>query len=156
MRLAFLAAFVAACVVAAPAMAGDLSPAANAAYLTANRGKAGVIVRPSGLQYRVLHQGNGRQVQTTDTVQVRYKGWTIDGVVFDETKPGDPPAEFPANRLIAGWVEALAMMKVGDRWQLVIPSNLAYGANGAKDQMGNYVIQPNQTLVFEMEVIGIK
>lgn len=152
MRLAFLAAFTAASLLAAPAMAGDLSPQANAAYLAANRGKAGVIVRPSGLQYRVLKAGGGRQVQTTDTVQVRYKGWTIDGVVFDETKPTDPPAEFPANRLIAGWVEALSLMKVGDRWELVIPSNLAYGERGTPGGP----IAPNQTLVFEMEVLGIK
>ena len=136
---------------AAPAAAGDLSPAANAAFLAANAGKPGVVTRPSGLQYRVLKSGHGRTPKTSDVVRVTYSGHLIDGTVFDQTQPGQI-AEFPAGRLIAGWVEALSLMKEGDRWELVIPSNLAYGERGA----GDGLIPPNQVLVFEMELIAVK
>lgn len=132
------------------AMAGDLSAAANQAFLAANATKAGVVTRPSGLQYRVIKAGNGKSPKASDMVQVTYKGWLIDNTVFDGTKPGDT-AEFPANRLIPGWVEALSLMKEGDEWELVIPSNLAYGERGA----GN-VIPANQTLVFDMTLIKVK
>ncbi len=150
LMFAALAALVGAAV-AAPAIAGDLSPAANAAFLAANRAKQGVVVRPSGLQYRVLKAGSGRTPKLTDTVQVTYKGQLIDGTVFDQTQPGSP-AEFPAGRLIKGWVEALSIMKEGDRWELVIPSDLAYGERGTPGGP----IPPNQVLVFEMELLAIK
>jgi FKBP-type peptidyl-prolyl cis-trans isomerase len=153
MRFAILAAFVAAMgmMTAAPAGAGDLSPKANAAFLAANAAKPGVRRQPSGLQYRVLKAGHGRTPKATDIVRVTYSGHLIDGTVFDQTQPGQI-AEFPAGHLIAGWVEALSLMKEGDRWELVIPSNLAYGERGA----GNGQIPPNQVLVFEMELIAVK
>ena len=156
MRFAiFATAFAAMGMVAAafvtPAAAGDLSPAANAAFLAANAAKPGVVMRPSGLQYTVLKAGTGRTPKPTDVVRVFYKGWLIDGTVFDQTQPGTP-AEFPAGRLIAGWVEALSIMKEGDRWQLVIPSNLAYGERGTPGGP----IPPNQVLVFEMELLAVK
>jgi FKBP-type peptidyl-prolyl cis-trans isomerase len=151
MRLAFLAAFMAAGLMAAPSMAGDTSPQANAAFLAANRAKPGVVVRPSGLQYRVIKSGTGRSPKSSDIVRVTYVGKLIDGTVFDQTGPGQV-AEFPAGRLIKGWVEALSLMKEGDRWELVIPSDLAYGERGTPGGP----IGPNQTLVFEMELIAVK
>lgn len=154
MRLAIAAALAAAwlgSVWLEPAQAGDLSAQANQAFLAANAAKAGVTVRPSGLQYRVLKSGSGPSPKATDKVTVSYKGRLIDGTVFDQTKPGET-TEFVAGRLIPGWVEALSVMKAGDEWELVIPSNLAYGERGA----GGGAIPPNQTLVFELQLHGIK
>ena len=153
MRLTILAAITAAFVgilFSEGAMAGDLSAAANQAFLAANATKQGVVTRPSGLQYRVIKPGTGKSPKSSDMVQVTYKGWLIDKTVFDQTKPGET-AEFPANKLIPGWVEALSLMKEGDQWELVIPSNLAYGERGAGG-----VIPPNQTLVFEMTLLKVK
>ena len=100
-------------------------------FLADNAAKDGVTKRPSGLQYRVLQAGNGKSVTSgNDMVTVTYKGWLINGKVFDQTQPGQT-ANFPAGRLIPGWVEALSLMKEGDEWQLVIPSDLGYGARGA-------------------------
>jgi len=124
-----------------------LSAEANAAYLADNARKPNVIAVP-GIQYEVLQKGTGAQPARHDCVTVNYKGSLIDGKVFDRTEPGKP-ATFPANRLIPGWVEALQMMHVGDKWRLVIPAGLAYGKNGA----GNGVIPPDQTLVFEIELL---
>jgi FKBP-type peptidyl-prolyl cis-trans isomerase len=154
MRLTILAAAIAAFVgilSSEGAMAGDLSAAANQAYLAANAAKQGVVTRPSGLQYRVIKTGIGKTPKTSDLVQVTYKGWLIDGTVFDQTKPGQP-AEFPAGRLIPGWVEALSLMKEGDEWELVIPSSLAYSERGA----GDGLIPANQTLVFDMTLLKVK
>jgi FKBP-type peptidyl-prolyl cis-trans isomerase FklB len=154
MRLTIVAAIAAAfmgILFSEVAMAGDLSATANQAYLAANAAKQGVVTRPSGLQYRVIKTGHGKTPKSSDMVQVTYKGWLIDGTVFDQTKPGDI-AEFPAGQLIPGWVEALSLMKEGDEWELVIPSNLAYGERGA----GNGLIPPNQTLVFDMTLIKVK
>ncbi len=109
-----------------------------------------MIVRPSGLQYRVIEAGDGESLSSPeDLATVSYRGALIDGRVFDETAPGET-IEFRADGLIAGWVEALSLMKVGDRWELVIPSELGYGAFGAGG-----VIPPHQTLVFEMELFGV-
>lgn len=149
--LMFAFAALMAAVIAAPAVAGDLSPAANAAFLEANRHKPGVKVTASGLQYRVIKAGTGRTPVQTDNVQVVYKGQLIDGTVFDQTQPG-ATATFPAGRLIPGWVEALGLMKEGDRWELVIPANLAYGERGTPGGP----IPPNQVLVFEMELLAVK
>ncbi|HWA30362.1 MAG TPA: lipoprotein [Rhizomicrobium sp.] len=128
----------------------DLSAKANAEYLADNKAKDGVKVTADGLQYRVLKSGTGDAVTSgADQVTVTYKGWTIDGKVFDQTPPGETRT-FAAGRLIPGWVEALRMMHEGDEWQLVIPANLAYGADGAGDAIG-----PNQTLVFDMTLISV-
>lgn len=126
----------------------SLSPEANAAYLKANAAQKGVIIDPSGLQYRIIKSGYGLRPGPTDTVEVYYKGQLINGTRFDATEPGFP-AQFTVNKLIPGWTRALELMRVGDHWQLVIPANLAYGARGA----GNGAIPPDQTLVFDLELL---
>ncbi len=135
---------------AAPAQAADpaLSQEANAAYLATNGAKPGVVTRPSGLQYSIIKNGFGGRARPTDEVQVSYVGMLINGKVFDGTEPLTP-ATFTVNKLIPGWTEALQLMRVGDKWHLVIPANLAYGARGA----GDGLIPPNQTLVFDMELL---
>lgn len=122
------------------------------AYLEANKLKDGVKVTETGLQYRVLRAGkeNARKPTWASNVQVRYRGTLIDGSVFDETKPSDPPAEFEAGGVIKGWQEALTMMREGEKWETVIPSELAYGCKGKND------IKPNQVLVFEIDLLKIK
>lgn len=145
----FLAAVL--CLLAIPALAAPdpaLSDAANAAFLKANATKPGVIVRPSGLQYKILQNGFGTHPGPYDTVSVYYTGKLINGKVFDATEPG-LPAQLELDKLILGWREAMSIMRVGDRWQLVIPANLGYGARGA----GNGVIPPNQTLVFDLQIV---
>ena len=143
-------ALVAAALLTSSALAaGDLSPAANAAFLAANAKKAEVVSVP-GIQYSVIKRGTGAQPERHDCVTVYYKGSLIDGKVFDETKPGKP-ATFPAGALIPGWVEALQMMHAGDKWKIVIPPGLAYGKAGA----GDGLIPANQTLVFEVELLKV-
>jgi FKBP-type peptidyl-prolyl cis-trans isomerase FklB len=136
----------------APANAADpaLSADANAAYLRANGAKPGVVTRPSGLQYNILKNGFGGRAMPTDDVSVAYNGMLINGKVFDGTEPMTP-ATFTVNKLIPGWTEALGLMRVGDKWHLVIPANLAYGARGA----GDGLIPPNQVLVFDMELLSV-
>jgi len=136
--------------VSAPAWAADdsLSLEANQAFLAANAKKKGVIVRPSGLQFRIIQNGFGKRPGPTDTVEVYYTGKLINGTIFDGTSPG-LPAAFKVNSVIPGWIEALEIMREGDHWQLVIPSTIAYGARGAGDGM----IPPNQTLVFDLQLI---
>lgn len=129
--------------------AAPLSVEANNAYLADNAKKSGVVSVP-GIQYEVLEKGEGPQPDRKDCVTVYYKGSLIDGKVFDQTEPGKP-ATFPAGALIPGWVEALQMMHTGDKWRLVIPAGLAYGKDGA----GEGLIPPNQTLVFELELLKV-
>ncbi|HEX4534487.1 MAG TPA: FKBP-type peptidyl-prolyl cis-trans isomerase, partial [Rhizomicrobium sp.] len=105
---------------------------------------------PSGLQYRIVQSGYGKQPKATDTVMVYYKGMLINGKVFDATEPG-LPATFPVNHLIPGWTEALQLMREGDHWELTIPASLAYGARGAGG-----AVPPNQTLVFDMTLVSVK
>lgn len=121
------------------------------AFLEANKKADGVKVTESGLQYRVINTGKGTRNPTwASTVQVRYKGALIDGTVFDETKPGAAPAEFEAGGVIKGWQEALTMMKEGDKWNVVIPSELAYGCKGKGP------IKGDQVLTFDIELLKIK
>lgn len=135
---------------AASATTYDLSAQSNAKFLADNAAKPGVIKRPSGLQYRVIHAGTGEGIgSNNDVVTVTYKGWLINGTVFDQTQAGQV-ARFPAGGLIPGWVEALKLMKEGDEWELVIPADLAYGSKGAGG-----VIPPNQTLVFDMKLVSV-
>jgi FKBP-type peptidyl-prolyl cis-trans isomerase len=138
--------------VSLPAAAADssLSAAANAAFLAANAKRPGVVVEPSGLQHRTIQNGYGKRPSAYDLVTVYYKGALITGTVFDSTEPG-LPATFPANKLIPGWTEALQLMREGDHWELVIPSNLAYGARGA----GDGAIPPDQVLVFDLELVKV-
>jgi FKBP-type peptidyl-prolyl cis-trans isomerase len=130
--------------------AADMSPEANQRFLDENKAKTGVTTTASGLQYRVIRSGTGPSPTVNDLVNVTYKGWLIDGTVFDETPPGQT-ATFPAGALIPGWVEALTLMKEGDEWEIVLPSELGYGAQGAGG-----VIPPNQTLVFNMALLGVQ
>ena len=134
----------------ARALAADdaLSIDANLKYLEDNKLKKGVIVRPSGLQFRILQNGYGKRPQSTDTVKVYYTGRLINGVVFDGTSPG-LPASMKLNSVIQGWVEALQLMREGDRWQLVIPPNLGYGVRS----MGDGAIPSNSTLIFDIKLV---
>ncbi len=136
---------------ALPAGAADdaLSLEANQAFLAANAKKPGVIVRPDGLQFKILRNGFGKRPYLTDSVKVYYTGMLINGTVFDGTSPG-LPATFKVNSVIPGWIEAMVLMREGDHWQLVIPPNLAYGSRGA----GNGTIPPNQALVFDLQLIS--
>lgn len=147
---ALVAAFAALVIMPAYAASSALSPAANAAFLAANAKKPGVTVAPSGLQYTIIKSGYGKRPSPTDKVQVYYSGSLINGTVFDSTEPG-LPATFTVNELIPGWTQALEVMREGDHWQLVIPSDLAYGARGA----GDGAIPPNQTLVFDLELVKV-
>ncbi len=120
------------------------------AYLARHAEREGSIVLPSGLQYRVLESGSGASPRADSLVKVHYRGQLTDGTEFDSSYVRGEPSEFPANRLIAGWVEALQLMREGDKWELVIPAELAYGARGAGD-----AIPPHATLIFEMELIEV-
>lgn len=119
-------------------------------FLEENKAKEGVTTLSSGLQYKILNAGTGASPSMHEEVTVHYRGTLIDGTVFDSTYERDEPQKFPVSRVIPGWSEALKIMKVGDKWQLVIPSYLAYGESGYGPQ-----IQPNATLVFEMELLKI-
>ena len=122
------------------------------AYLHINAQKPNVKVTASGLQFEILESGEGASPGLTSRVVTHYKGSFIDGRVFDSSIDRGEPAEFPVNRVIAGWTEALQMMKEGDKWRLVIPSELAYGKRGA----GGGRIPPDSVLVFEVELIQVK
>jgi FKBP-type peptidyl-prolyl cis-trans isomerase len=135
---------------AADAATSSLSPDANAAYLADNAKKRGVILRPSGLQYKIVHNGFGKRPLPTDMVTVYYTGSLINGTTFDGTEPG-LPAQFKVTDLIPGWTEALEIMREGDVWHIVIPPQLAYGARGA----GGGAIPPNQTLVFDLTLVTV-
>ena len=120
------------------------------AFLRDNKTKEGVTELPSGLQYKVLKPGTGRMPAATDEVTVHYHGTLIDGTVFDSSVDRGSPATFPVNGVIAGWVEALQLMKEGSKWRLYIPSNLAYGDRGAGGDIG-----PGATLIFDVELLSI-
>jgi len=124
--------------------------AAGKAFLEENATKEGVKVLSSGLQYKVLTEGTGLTPSATDRVKVNYRGTFIDGTEFDSSYKRGQPAEFAANRVITGWTEALQLMKEGAKWQLFIPANLAYGAQGRPPTM-----PPNSALIFEVELIEI-
>jgi len=120
-------------------------------FLEANKKKEGVQTLPSGLQYKVLKAGAGKKPTATDTVTVHYRGTLIDGKEFDSSYPRGKPVTFPVNGVIPGWTEALPLMEEGAKWELFIPSNLAYGERGAGRDIG-----PNATLIFEVELISIE
>jgi FKBP-type peptidyl-prolyl cis-trans isomerase FklB len=122
------------------------------AYLTANKKKKGVKTLASGLQYKVLKSGTGKVYpKVTDKVVTHYHGTLIDGTVFDSSVDRGEAVSFPVNAVIKGWTEALTKMKVGDKWQLVIPANLAYGEQGAPPKIG-----PGATLIFDVELLEIQ
>jgi FKBP-type peptidyl-prolyl cis-trans isomerase FklB len=119
-------------------------------YLVLNAKKAGVVTTESGLQYEIISEGTGQKPVASDTVKVHYHGTLISGEVFDSSVNRGEPATFGVSQVISGWVEALQLMPVGSKWKLVIPSNLAYGAQGAGQMIG-----PHTTLIFEVELIDI-
>lgn len=121
------------------------------AFLAENKKKEGVKTTSSGLQYKVIKDGEGPMPKATDTVTVNYRGTLIDGTEFDSSYKRGEAATFPVEGVIAGWTEALQLMKVGSKYQLFIPSNLAYGERGAGQAIG-----PNSTLIFEVELLSIK
>jgi FKBP-type peptidyl-prolyl cis-trans isomerase FklB len=119
------------------------------AFLAENKTKEGVKTLPSGLQYKVVEEGTGKNPKATDGVVAHYRGTRIDGTEFDSSYQRNEPATFKLDQVIKGWTEALVLMKEGAKWQIFIPSNLAYGENGAGP------IEPNATLVFDVELIKI-
>lgn len=131
--------------------AGAAGRKAGEDFLAANKGKEGVVTLPSGMQYKILTQGNGPKPSATDTVSCQYRGTLINGKEFDSSyKHGSDPISFPVNGVIKGWTEALQMMPVGSKWQLFIPSEMAYGDRGAPPDIG-----PGETLIFEVELVSI-
>jgi FKBP-type peptidyl-prolyl cis-trans isomerase FklB len=124
---------------------------AGEAYLAENKSKTDVKVTASGLQYRILETGSGKSPEATSTVETHYEGTFIDGAIFDSSRQRGETVSFPVNGVIPGWTEALLLMKEGDVWELVIPSDLAYGAQGAGATIG-----PHATLKFKIELIKVQ
>ena len=120
------------------------------AYLKANAAKEGVVTLPSGLQYQVLKEGNGRQPKATDQVRCHYEGMLIDGTMFDSSVQRGEPAVFGLNQVIAGWTEGVQLMKEGAKYRFFIPYNLGYGERGAGQS-----IPPFSALVFDVELIDV-
>jgi FKBP-type peptidyl-prolyl cis-trans isomerase FklB len=124
---------------------------AGDAFLAENKRKPGVVTLPSGLQYKVLTAGSGKKPTANDTVKCQYRGTFIDGTEFDSSYSRNQPAVLPVTGVIRGWTEALQLMPVGSKWQLVVPPGLAYGPRGMGDKIG-----PETTLVFEIELLAIQ
>ena len=132
-------------------VAGEKNKSEGEAFLAANRSKEGVVALPSGLQYKVVTAGTGPKPTADQTVVCHYRGTLINGTEFDSSYKRGQPATFPVKGVIKGWTEVLQLMPVGSKWQVFIPSELAYGARGAGADIG-----PNATLIFEIELVGIK
>lgn len=130
---------------------GEKNKKEGEAFLAENGKKPGVKTTASGLQYKVLTEGTGETPKASDTVTTHYRGHLIDGKEFDSSYKRGQPAEFPVTGVIKGWTEALQLMKTGAKWELYIPADLAYGERGSGRDIG-----PNATLIFEIELIGIK
>ena len=129
---------------------GEVNRKNGEAFLTDNAKREGIKVTESGLQYEVLESGKGDSPKASDNVEVHYTGKLIDGTVFDSSVERGVPASFGVTQVIPGWVEALQLMHEGDKWRLYIPSDLAYGPNGAGG-----VIGPNMTLIFDVELLRV-
>lgn len=130
--------------------AGAENAVAGEKFLAENAQREGVTTTESGLQYEVLIEGSGAQPTTTDRVSVHYKGYTIDGTVFDSSYERGQPVEFPLNRVIRGWQEGVGLMKEGAKYKLFVPGDLGYGAQGSAPNIG-----PNETLIFEVELLKV-
>ena len=128
----------------------EINKKAGEEFLNINKGKAGVVTLPSGLQYQVLQKGEGPKPTASDKVKCHYHGTLINGTVFDSSVQRGEPAVFGVSQVIPGWVEALQLMEVGSKWRLFIPSDLAYGEHGAGE-----AIEPNSALVFDVELLDI-
>jgi FKBP-type peptidyl-prolyl cis-trans isomerase FklB len=131
--------------------AGEASKKEGTAFLDANKSKDGVVTLPSGLQYKILTQGTGPKPTASETVVCNYRGTLINGTEFDSSYKRGEPATFPVNGVIKGWTEALQLMPVGSKWQLFIPSDLAYGERSPAPEIG-----PDSTLIFEVELLSIQ
>jgi FKBP-type peptidyl-prolyl cis-trans isomerase FklB len=130
---------------------GEKNKAEGEAFLAENKKKEGVTTLPSGLQYKAVKAGSGKKPKATDTVTVHYRGTSIDGTEFDSSYRRGQPVSFPVNGVIPGWTEALQLMEEGAKWQVFIPSGLAYAERGAGREIG-----PNAALIFEIELISIQ
>jgi FKBP-type peptidyl-prolyl cis-trans isomerase FklB len=128
----------------------ELNKAAGKEFLRINKEKSGVVTLPSGLQYEILKKGDGVKPRATDRVKCHYHGTLVNGTVFDSSVQRGEPAVFGVSQVIRGWVEALQLMATGSKWRLFIPSELAYGTQGAGD-----LISPDSTLIFEVELLDI-
>lgn len=124
---------------------------AGQAFLNANKKKDGVVTTDSGLQYKVVTEGKGKQPKSTDSVVAHYRGTLINGTEFDSSYQRNEPATFPVAGVIKGWQEALPLMKEGSKWQVYIPADLAYGPRGAGTAIG-----PNEALIFDIELLSVK
>src|SRR5216117_1515493 len=131
--------------------AGEKNAAEGTKFLEENKKKEGVKATASGLQYKVIKEGTGAQPKATDTVTVNYRGTLINGTEFDSSYKRGEPASFPLNGVIKGWTEGLQLMKVGSKYQFFVPPNLAYG-----DRALGPDIAPNSTLIFDVELLGVK
>ncbi len=135
---------------ASRAASGEKSKAAGKAYLAANKKKKDIITRDSGLQYKVISMGKGKQPAADSSITAHYKGTLIDGREFDSSYSRNQPATFNVGQVIPGWKEVLPLMHEGDKWQIFIPAELAYGERGSGG-----IIGPNETLIFEIELIKV-
>ncbi len=127
-----------------------LNKEAGKEFLRINKEKSGVVTLPSGLQYQILKEGNGPKPKVTDSVKCHYQGTLIDGREFDSSIKRGQPAVFGLNQVISGWTEALQLMPTGSKWKLFLPSHLAYG-----DRQAGELIEPDSTLIFEVELLEI-
>ena len=132
-------------------LAGAANKTEGAAFLAANKSKDGVVTLPSGLQYKILKAGTGPKATASDSVKCNYRGTLINGKEFDSSYKRGQPATFAVGQVIKAWTEALELMPVGSKWQLFVPSDLAYGERGAGAEIG-----PNATLIFEVELLSIE
>ena len=132
-------------------LVGEANKKEGDEFLAANKTKEGIITLPSGLQYRILTEGTGPKPSATDSVSCNYRGTLINGAEFDSSYKRGQPATFQVNGVIKGWTEALQLMPVGSKWQLFIPSELAYGQRGPSPEIGS-----NSTLIFEVELLSIQ
>jgi len=132
-------------------VAGEANKKEGEAFLASNKAKEGVVTLPSGLEYKILKEGNGPKPTASDSVVCNYRGTLISGTEFDSSYKRGQPATFPVNGVIKGWTEALQLMPVGSKWQLFVPSSLAYAERGAGGDIG-----PNATLIFEVELLSIQ
>ncbi len=132
-------------------VAGEMNKKEGVEFLAANKTKEGVVILPSGLQYKILTAGTGPKPTASDTVVCNYRGTLISGGEFDSSYKRGQPASFPVNGVIKGWTEALQLMPVGSKWQLFVPAELGYGDRGASADIG-----PGATLIFEVELLSIQ
>jgi len=150
MRIAYLA-IALTLAFSTPTLMAQTALEKGQAFLKENAKQPGVKTTASGLQYKVLKEGTGKQPKTTDTVEVNYEGKLLNGTVFDSSYKRGQSISFPLNQVIPGWTEGVALMKEGAKYEFFIPSNLAYGSQGAGTDIG-----PDETLIFTVELIKVK